>query len=219
MSAVQSRPCLRGVLRVGPGGRRKAVTFEDREVRVNQRIRAREVRLIDSQGVQVGIVPLSRALEMAEEAGLDLVEVAPNANPPVCRIMDYGKFKYQRKKRLAEAKKRQASGQLKEVKIRYKTDEHDLSVKVRQAREFLEDGHKVKFVMAFKGREIQYASLGQQTMEKVAADLLDVGNMERPPKMEGKILTMYIAPKSGRKSESKAVPSSRGGQHAEVEDQ
>lgn len=175
---------------------------EEREVRVNHRIRAREVRLIDKEGVQVGIVPLSKALEMAEEAGLDLVEVAPTANPPVCRIMDYGKFKYQRKKRQAEARKRQSGGQLKEVKIRYKTDEHDLATKMRQAREFLMDGHKVKFVMAFKGRELQFLSLGQQTMEKVAAALMDVGVLERPPTMEGRILTMYLSPKGGRKKEN-----------------
>lgn len=188
---------------------------EDREVRVNHRIRAREVRLIDNNGVQVGIVPLSKALEMAEEAGLDLVEVAPQATPPVCRIMDYGKFKYQRKKRLAEARKRQVAVQLKEVKIRYKTDGHDLATKMRQAREFLEAGHKVKFMMFFKGREFQFASLGQQTMEKVAADMLDAAVLERPPRMEGRILTMYLTSKGGRRPDRARASGPDGGVHAE----
>jgi len=163
--------------------REERVVAEEKDVRVNTRIRAREVRLIGAEGQQIGIVPLSQALALAEEAGLDLVEVGPLAVPPVCRIMDYGKFKYQRKKRQAEARKQQTAVQLKEVKIRYKTDEHDLQVKVRQAREFLQDGHKVKFVMFFKGREIQFAGMGQQVMEKVAADLMDAGMLERPPRM------------------------------------
>lgn len=170
-------------------------TEEKSDVRVNTRIRAREVRVIGTDGQQLGVMPLAKALALAEEAGLDLVEVGPTAVPPVCRIMDYGKFKYQRKKRLQEAKKRQARSELKEVKIRYKTEEHDLQVKIRQAREFLNDGHKVKFVMFFKGREIQFAGIGQQVMEKVAAELLDCGVLERPPKMEGRVLAMYFASK------------------------
>lgn len=193
---------------------------EDREVRINHRIRAREVRLIDNNGVQVGVVLLGRALEMAEEAGLDLVEVAPQASPPVCRIMDYGKFKYQRKKRLAEARKRQVTVQLKEVKIRYKTDDHDLATKMRQAREFLEAGHKVKFMMFFKGREIQFAALGQQTMEKVAADMMDAAVLERPPRMEGRVLTMYLTSKGVRRPDGGPTGAGRagrsdGGEHAE----
>ena len=179
--------------------REERVVAEEKDVRVNTRIRAREVRLIGAEGQQIGIVPLSQALALAEEAGLDLVEVGPLAVPPVCRIMDYGKFKYQRKKRQAEARKQQTAVQLKEVKIRYKTDEHDLQVKVRQAREFLQDGHKVKFVMFFKGREIQFAGMGQQVMEKVAADLMDAGMLERPPRMEGRILAMYLVSKGVKK--------------------
>ncbi len=194
---------------------------EDREVRINHRIRAREVRLIDNNGVQIGVVPLGRALELAEEAGLDLVEVAPQANPPVCRIMDYGKFKYQRKKRLAEARKRQVTVQLKEVKIRYKTDDHDLATKMRQAREFLEAGHKVKFMMFFKGREIQFAALGQQTMEKVAADMMDAAVLERPPRMEGRVLTMYLTSKGVRRPDTGGGRTGRseGGEHAEDQDE
>jgi len=153
------------------------------------------VRLVGNDGTQFGIVPFPQALHMAEEAGFDLVEVAPMAVPPVCRIMDYGKFKYQKKKRMQEARKRQFVVQIKEVKIRYKTDDHDLATKVRQAGEFLKEGHKVKFVMFFKGREIQFASLGQHVMEKVAADLMEFGNLERPPRMEGRVLSMYFMSK------------------------
>jgi len=153
------------------------------------------VRLIDDNGVQVGIVPLADALERADDVGLDLVEVAAKANPPVCRIMDYGKFKYQQKKRQAEARKRQTISQLKEVKIRYKTDDHDLATKMRRATEFLNEGHKVKFMMFFKGREIQFTALGQQTMERIAAEMMEVAALERPPRMEGRVLTMYMTSK------------------------
>ncbi len=167
----------------------------EKEARINRRIRAREVRLIGADGAQLGIVPLTQALEIAEEEGLDLVEVAPESKPPVCRVMDYGKFKYQKKKRQAEARKRQVQVVLKEVKIRYKTDDHDLQTKVSQARRFLGEGNKVKFVMFFKGREVQFAELGYHVMEKVAADLMDVAVLERPPRMEHRILAMYFASK------------------------
>jgi len=187
------------------------VEDKDKDVRVNTRIRAREVRLIDAEGRQVGVVPLAQALQMADDAGQDLVEVGAQAVPPVCRIMDYGKFKYQRKKRQQEARKRQVVAQLKEVKIRYKTDEHDLQTKQRQATEFLCEGHKVKFLMFFKGREIQFAQLGQQVMEKVAADLMEVAVLERPPRMEGRVLAMYLM--------SKGVKKRAEDKHAQDEDQ
>ena len=153
------------------------------------------------------MVSITQALEQAEEEGLDLVEVAPDSRPPVCRIMDYGKFKYQKKKRQAEAKKRQVQVVLKEVKIRYKTDEHDLVTKINQARRFLMEGNKVKFVMFFKGREVQFAELGYHVMERVAADLVEVSVMERPPRMEHRILAMYFASKgvvkdAGKESEN-----------------
>jgi len=169
--------------------------LEDREVRINNRIRAREVRLIGVEGEQLGIVPFFEALRKAEDYGLDLVEVGSNANPPVCRIMDYGKYKYQRKKKQQEARKNQVVSQLKEVKIRYKTDEHDLQTKIRQARGFLMDGHKVKFLMYFRGREVAFVNLGHQTMERVAAEMMDVATLDKPPKMEGRQLAMYLASK------------------------
>lgn len=179
----------------------------ENEARINRRIRAREVRLIGSDGSQLGVVSINQALEQAEEEGLDLVEVAPDSRPPVCRIMDYGKFKYQKKKRQAEAKKRQVQVVLKEVKIRYKTDEHDLVTKINQAKRFLMEGNKVKFVMFFKGREVQFAELGYHVMERVAADLVEVSVMERPPRMEHRILAMYFASKgivkdTGKESEN-----------------
>lgn len=186
--------------------------MEDKDVRVNARIRAREVRLIGAEGQQIGVVPFYQAMQMAEDAGLDLVEVGATAMPPVCRIMDYGKFKYQRKKRQQEARKRQVVVQLKEVKIRYKTDDHDLQTKVRQAREFLMEGHKVKYVMYFRGREVAFAHLGQQTMEKVAAELMDVATLERAPKMEGRLLAMYFLSKGVVKKGSED-------KHAEGEDE
>ena len=172
---------------------------EEKEYRVNNKIRAREVRLVGVNGENMGVMSLSQALRMAEEAGLDLVEVAPNANPPVCRIMDFGKFKYERKKALAEQKKKQAGGQVKEVKIRYRTDQHDLQTKIRQTKEFLQDGHKVKISMFFKGRELQFLPLGRETMEKVASELMDVGTLERPITSEGRLLTMFVMPKTSKK--------------------
>ncbi len=175
----------------------------DKEARINRRIRAKEVRLIGADGSQLGIVSLTQALELADEVGQDLVEVAPDSRPPVCRIMDYGKFKYQKKKRQAEAKKRQVQVVLKEVKIRYKTDEHDLGTKVTQARRFLMEGNKVKFVMFFRGREVQFAELGYHVMEKVAAEMLDVAVLERPPRMEHRLLAMYFASKGVVKDTSK----------------
>lgn len=175
---------------------------DEREARVNRRIRAREVRLIGADGEQLGIVRFEDALRMAEDVGLDLVEVSPQAVPPVCRIMDFGKFKYQRKKRLAEAKKRQVQVQLKEVKIRYKTEEHDLQTKMAQAIKFLQEGNKVKFVMFFRGREVQFANIGLVTMEKIAAELLDAGVLERPPRMEHRILAMYFTSKGVVKKKS-----------------
>jgi translation initiation factor IF-3 len=184
---------------------------EDKDVRINSRIRAREVRLIGAEGQQVGVIPLYQAIQMAEDVGLDLVEVGATATPPVCRIMDYGKFKYQRKKRQQEARRRQVVVQLKEVKIRYKTDDHDLGTKLRQAREFLAEGHKVKFVMYFRGRELQFVGLGQMTMEKIAADLLDLAVLERPPKMEGRVLAMYFT--------SKGVVTKRSEESDDAEDQ
>ncbi|WP_148894465.1 translation initiation factor IF-3 [Geothermobacter ehrlichii] len=162
--------------------------------RVNGQIRAREVRVITEDGEQLGIMDVASALEAAAERGLDLVEVAPNSNPPVCRIMDYGKYKYQASKKAAEAKKKAARVDIKEVKLRPKTEEHDYNVKVRNARRFLEAGNKVKVTIMFRGREVTHPEFGRRLLERVAEDVKDLGQVEMMPRMAGRFMTMVVAP-------------------------
>jgi translation initiation factor IF-3 len=144
---------------------------------------------------QLGILPLQEALSLAERQHLDLVEVSPTANPPVCRIMDYGKYKYQQSKRQQEAKKKQVQIQLKEVKIRPKTDEHDLQFKIKHVRRFLEEGNKAKITVVFRGREITHTELGQNALERFATELQDISIIESRPRMEGRSMFMIVAPK------------------------
>ncbi len=162
---------------------------------INQTIRAREVRVVGANSEQLGILPLSEALALAEGQHLDLVEVSPTAVPPVCRIMDYGKFKYQQSKKLQEAKKKQIQIQLKEIKLRPKTDEHDLQFKIKHARRFIEEGNKAKVTVVFRGREITHMELGQQALDRFVAELQDISNVEVRPKMEGRSMFIIIAPK------------------------
>jgi translation initiation factor IF-3 len=164
-------------------------------VNINQTIRAREVRVVGANSEQLGILPLSEALALAEGQHLDLVEVSPTAVPPVCRIMDYGKFKYQQSKKLQEAKKKQIQIQLKEIKLRPKTDEHDLQFKIKHARRFIEEGNKAKVTVVFRGREITHMELGQQALDRFVAELQDISNVEVRPKMEGRSMFIIIAPK------------------------
>ncbi|MBW2090776.1 MAG: translation initiation factor IF-3 [Deltaproteobacteria bacterium] len=166
-----------------------------KRVNVNQHIKAEVVRLIDQDGKQAGIVPTSEALAAAEEVGLDLVEVAPNSDPPVCRIMDYGKYKYQQSKKLQESKKKATIILVKEVKIRPKTEEHDYQFKLRNIRKFLGQKNKTKISLMFRGREIAYANLAQGLLERIAQDVADIGVVEQMPKMEGRNMTMMLAPK------------------------
>ncbi len=166
-----------------------------RRINVNRRIRAKEVRLIDAEGNQVGVVPLREALETAESSGLDLVEVSPNVNPPVCRVMDYGRYKYQQNKKLQEAKRRQSGYQVKEIKIRPMTGEHDLQVKLRHIRRFLEHRDKVKVSLMFRGREMAYQGLGAAVLERVAELTSDVANVEQAMRREGRRMFMVLAPK------------------------
>lgn len=168
----------------------------DKQVNVNERIRAQEVRVIGQDGSQLGIVPLKKALDLAAEVELDLVEVAPNANPPVCKIMDYGKFKYQQSKRSQEAKKKQTVIQVKEVKVRPKTDEHDLQVKIRHIRRFLGQKDKAKVTIVFRGREIAYTDQGMKILERIEEELKEEASIEQHPKMEGRNMVMILAPKS-----------------------
>lgn len=163
--------------------------------RVNDRIRAPEIRLIGAEGENVGVVRPEVGLRMAEEAGLDLVEISPNATPPVCKIMDFGKFKYEQQKREAEARKKQKTIDVKEVKFRPGTDTHDYDVKMRNVMRFLESGDKVKVTLRFRGREMAHQQLGVELLNRVAADVGEQGKVENMPKLEGRQMVMMIAPR------------------------
>jgi translation initiation factor IF-3 len=165
------------------------------EVRVNERIRVPQVRVIGDDGTQVGVLPVREALTLAQSKGLDLVEVSPTARPPVCRIMDYGKFKYEQNRRARKAKKKQHQMQLKEIKMRPKIEEHDYSFKVQHARQFLEARDKVKLTVTFRGREIAHQEIGHRLIQKVIAALADVSTVESPPRSEGRTLTSVLMPK------------------------
>lgn len=152
------------------------------------------MRLIDAEGEQAGIVAIRAALELAEESGLDLVEIAPLAKPPVCRVMDFGKFKYQTAKKAHEAKLKQKQVQVKEVKLRPRTDENDYQIKMRNLRRFLEDGDKVKVTLRFRGREMAHQEFGMRQLERIKGDLDGLANVEQMPKMEGRQMVMVLAP-------------------------
>jgi translation initiation factor IF-3 len=158
-------------------------------------IRAREVRVIGQEGGQLGIMTVQDAIQFAEEQGLDLVEVAPEARPPVCRVMDYGKYKYQQSKRLQQAKKKQKVISVKEIKLRPKTEEHDYQFKTQHVRRFLQDGHKTKVTVVFRGREMAHTELGRQMLDRVATDLQDIGAIEQTPRHEGRNMTMVLSPR------------------------
>ncbi|WP_036179166.1 translation initiation factor IF-3 [Palleronia rufa] len=162
--------------------------------RVNDRIRAAEIRLIGAEGENVGVVTPDRGMELAEAVGLDLVEISPNATPPVCKIMDFGKFKYEQQKRESEARKKQKTIEVKEVKFRPNTDTHDYDVKMRNVFKFLENGDKVKITLRFRGREMAHQNLGRELLERVADDTKDIGKVENFPKMEGRQMVMMIGP-------------------------
>jgi len=153
------------------------------------------VRVVSAEGEQLGIISLSDALAAAEKAGLDLVEVAPNATPPVCRIMDYGKFRYQQSKKVTAARKSQSTVQVKEIRIRPKTEEHDMEVKLRHIKRFLEQNNKVKITMMFRGREIVYSEKGRSLMNELKERLGDTCTIDREPKREGRNMIMIVSPK------------------------
>ncbi|MCK9236820.1 MAG: translation initiation factor IF-3 [Thiopseudomonas sp.] len=162
---------------------------------INENITAREVRLIGAEGEQIGVVSIAEALAAAEEARLDLVEISPDAAPPVCRIMDYGKHLFEKKKQQAQARKNQKQIQVKEVKFRPGTDVGDYQVKLRNLIRFLEEGDKTKVTLRFRGREMAHQELGMELLKQVETDLIEYGTVEQHPKMEGRQLTMVIAPK------------------------
>ena len=163
--------------------------------RINQRITAKEVRLVAEDGSQIGVIPISEALKRAEEAGLDIVEVSPTAKPPVCKLMDYGKFKYREQKKEALAKKKRSEQTIKEIRIRYRTDVGDLETKLKHARGFLADGDKVKFTMRFRGREIMYLKLGEQKFDELVELLSDVAQVDDRSKVSSRVISIVFAPK------------------------
>jgi translation initiation factor IF-3 len=170
---------------------------ESKGLKINERIRAQQVRLIDQDNNQVGVVEKYEAMSLAREAGLDLVEVAPTSQPPVCRIMDYGKHLYQQKRKLRESHKKHSihATSLKEIRLRPETDLHDLKIKVNHAREFLEKGHKVQFTVFFRGRQMLHQERGYEMLESVKAMLEEVAKVERPGRMAHRRMTMIVIPK------------------------
>ncbi|WP_072696337.1 translation initiation factor IF-3 [Desulfovibrio litoralis] len=162
--------------------------------RRNEQIRAREVRLIGAEGEQLGIVSRNDALNMAKEAGVDLVEVSSNAEPPVCKIMDYGKYRYEIQKKKQEAKKKQVIVQIKEIKFRPKTDEHDYQTKLNHIRRFIEDGDRCKVTVFFRGREIVHKDRGQAMLERVIEETKDIAKVDQEARVEGRVLHMMLAP-------------------------
>ncbi|MBE6468221.1 MAG: translation initiation factor IF-3 [Alphaproteobacteria bacterium] len=162
--------------------------------RINEEITAKQVRLIDEKGENQGIVSISQALEMADSAELDLIEISPQATPPVCKILDYGKYKYEMQKRKAEAKKNQKVVETKELKLRPMIENHDYEVKLKQAKKFLADGNKVKFTMRYKGREMSANNLGKEILDRLVEDLEGLIKIDQAPKLEGKQMMMIVSP-------------------------
>jgi translation initiation factor IF-3 len=165
------------------------------QIRINHRIRVPEVRVIGADGGMLGVMSTEEARKIAQELGLDLVEVNPKAEPPVCKLLDFGKYKYEEKKKAREAKRKQTSVDIKEIKLRPKTDQHDFAFKVRAARRFLESGNKVKFTVRFRGREITHPEKAQEQLDHVMRECEDLANVEVRPIMEGRTMTLFVAPK------------------------
>ena len=163
--------------------------------RINEEIRVREVQLIDASGHNHGSTPIQAALDMAQAAGLDLVEIAPNSSPPVCKILDYGKYKYQAQKKAAEARKKQKVVEIKEIKLRPMIDDHDYDVKLRSMKRFFEEGDKVKVTLRFRGREMQHTNLGMELLERMRTELDSIAKVEHEPRFEGRQVVMVMSPR------------------------
>jgi len=195
----------------GPRNSRRVATIEEKSVirrpirtaqpapkegpRVNEEIRVREVQLIDKDGNNHGATEIGAAIAMAQEAGLDLVEIAPNSSPPVCKILDYGKYKYQSQKKAAEARKKQKVVEIKEIKLRPMIDDHDYDVKMRSVQRFFEEGDKVKVTLRFRGREMAHQELGYKLLDRVKADTAKIAKIEQEPRFEGRQVVMVLAPR------------------------
>ena len=178
-----------------PRGPRFLPVRPDEEHRTNRQIRVPEVRLIGLKGEQLGVVKTDEALRMAQEAEVDLVEVAAAASPPVCRLLDYGKFRYSKQKKDAEAKKKQHVTQLKELRIRPGTDIHDVARQLKKAQEFLEDGQRVKFTLRFRGREMVHQHLGMEVLDRIKKQVAEIAKVEQEPRLEGRQMQMVMAPR------------------------
>ena len=188
--------CIRVFNTVEYGYVRRRYRTIAREALINEEIRASEMRVISADGQQLGIMSREEALSLAEEKNLDLVCIAPKAEPPVCKILDYGKFKYDQQKKEKEAKKRQHTTQVKEIRLSTFIEDHDIMVKAKTGAKFLKDGNKLKVSLRFRGRERDYVSRGQEVMEKFAEAVSEVGEVEKKPKFEGRSLTMILTPKN-----------------------
>jgi translation initiation factor IF-3 len=195
-------------------------TNKEDEPRVNSEIRASEILLIDDQGNKLGVVQVSEALRLAEEREMDLVEVAPLAHPPVCRILDYGKYRFQQQKRDKDARKKQKNQTVKEIKMRPKIDQHDYDFKVRAIRSFLTDGHRVKVSVFFRGREMTFLDRGREVLNRVKADIEPLGKVETEPRMEGAYMRMMVSPSANQPSPKpdKPKPGKESGDSAQQDE-
>ena len=180
---------------------------------MNERIRTREVRLIDENGEMVGVMPPGRALDIAREQNLDLVEISPNANPPVCKLMDYGRFKYEQAKKENEARKNQKTITLKEIRMRPRTDDHDVDVKTRKIQEFLAEGDKVRVSVQFRGPDMRHPDIGRRLLDEIAEVLKGTAIIERPPVMEGRMMSMIVSKAPGWEPPKKQTPPPSRKQH------
>lgn len=176
----------------------EVLPISKQELQVNEQIRDKELRVIDSDGTQLGIMPLRRAMEIAEQKNLDLVKIAPQANPPVCKIIDYGKFRFEQAKREKEARKNQRVVEIKEVRLSLNIDTHDFETKKNHALRFISDGNKVKASIRFRGREMGHPELGLDIMRRFADAMSEVANVEKPAKLEGRTMLMFLAPKPAK---------------------
>jgi len=181
-------------------------TISTQNFRVNELIRVNEVRLIGPENENIGVVPIQKAMQIARDAELDLVEVAPNSEPPVCRVMDFGKFLYERTKKDREARKAQTKIEVKEIRLRPKTNEHHRGFKTRDARRWLLEGNKVKVTIRFRGREITYPEIALEDLREIAEELADVGNIEQSPNIEGRTMGMVLAPSKPGSKKKAAEP-------------
>ena len=173
----------------------EVLPISNKELQINEQIRDREIRLVDSDGSQLGLMPLQKARELAEQRNLDLVKIAPQATPPVCKIIDYGKFRFEQSKREKEQRKNQRTVEIKEVRLSLNIDTHDFETKRNHAVRFIGEGNKVKASIRFRGREMGHPELGQEIMRRFAESMADVANVEKPAKLEGRTMLMFLAPK------------------------